>query len=143
MHGQTNQLHFLSPDDKIDDTSTILWATGASFLNVGNYKYLTKYVVLNSVIFKKRRKVRTWNLLLDYMYLKTESTKESLSFFYKTTCNQKGSGVNFLKSSGMNFFPIFLNPIIYYYWVFNSSFDKYALCQMKWCITKCWCILLL
>ena len=38
MHGQTNQLHFLSPDDKIDDTSTILWATGAGFLNVGNYK---------------------------------------------------------------------------------------------------------
>jgi hypothetical protein len=42
-------MRILSPNDKIADKSTILWATEADFLNVGNY--LTKYMVLNSVIF--------------------------------------------------------------------------------------------
>jgi len=41
-------MRIISHNDKIDDKSTILWATGAGFLNVGNY--LTKYIVLNSVI---------------------------------------------------------------------------------------------
>jgi hypothetical protein len=43
-------MRFLSSDDQIDDNSTILWAGGAGFLNVGNY--LTKYMVLSSLILE-------------------------------------------------------------------------------------------
>jgi hypothetical protein len=43
-------MRFLLSDDQVDDNSTILWADGAGFLNVGNC--LRKYMVLSSLILE-------------------------------------------------------------------------------------------
>ena len=66
----------LSPDDKIDDKSTILWATEADFLNVGNY--LTKYMVLLNFIRPDVFHIRkTIALCLKYTVLNSVIFKNS------------------------------------------------------------------